>query len=185
MRENSTADVDLDAVVPALAAGGVAPTGEQWRFEPIVGTDLLDRATTCWVVPTLPDGRTAAVWMSSLRLHIPGGTVEAGEDWRSEAVRELHEELGAEIGSIDVFGAIVSDSRVRLTARAAITEPTGPGEPDLSSTHVLEVRLGTANEIIAALDADGQNVLADIYRLALLYLPKARQHSRRPGWTGS
>jgi ADP-ribose pyrophosphatase YjhB (NUDIX family) len=159
--------MDVGRVAPLLAAGGTNRNGEVWRFEIPATEAMVTMAATCWVVPFLPDGRIVAVATSAGRLHIPGGTLEASESWEEGARRELIEEIGAEVGTIDVFGAVVSDQRVRLTAWAEVGAVGVPAEPETSGTYVVAVRVGTPDEIVSALERDDQGVLADIYRVAI------------------
>jgi ADP-ribose pyrophosphatase YjhB (NUDIX family) len=160
--------VDYGELAPTLRKGGVNADGERWSFESPVTSSLLDRATTVWVVPWLADGRTATVRLSSGRHHIPGGTVEPGEQWSQCASREIAEELGASILKLSAVGAIVGPKQVRVVSWAEITNPMGPHEPDTNEPHVVSFVLGDITEAVALLDGDDQHVLADIYRLVHL-----------------
>lgn len=158
--------MDLDVVAPRLSAGGVIPDGEDWWFEHPARDHHLANATTTWVVPFTPAGDTVAVNMSSGRHHIPGGTIEPGENWQDGAERELWEELGAQVLEIRPFGAIVTSRKVRLATWAEITDPTGPEEPDRSGNYVEALVRGEVAAIVALLERDDQGVLADLYRVA-------------------
>jgi 8-oxo-dGTP pyrophosphatase MutT (NUDIX family) len=113
----------------------------------------------------MPDGRTVAVWMSSNRLHIPGGTLEADEAWAEGGRRELIEEIGAEARSLELFGAIVSEDRVRLIAWAEIDDVGAAAEPDMSGTFVVEPRVAPPDEMYSS--AMTRVLLASLYRLAI------------------
>ncbi|MEX1020134.1 MAG: NUDIX domain-containing protein [Litorilinea sp.] len=54
---------------------------------------------------------------------LPGGTLELGENWRIAAVRELREEIGAEIIQLHPFGMYVCVSESKTPAKPHLPHP--------------------------------------------------------------
>lgn len=114
---------------------------------------------------TCPDGRWLLIKRPSGLWALPGGTLEWGERLETGLRRELDEEAGVEILSIDGLVGVYSDPdadarfhAVTIVARASVSPPT---KPPKNPIEIRDVSLFSAAELPNPLAYGMTEMLAD------------------------
>ena len=145
---------------------------------------LLEDATPAHTVSNISivpfvGGQVAQIELEDGSLEIIGGTLEPGETYREAIERELMEEAGARLLSIEPFGIwhchstaptayrphIPHPDFYRLAARAEI-EIVGPPQVPEGGERVLRVHVLAVEEAVDRFRAQGRPELAQLYLLA-------------------
>jgi ADP-ribose pyrophosphatase len=115
--------------------------------------EVVEHPGAAVVVPLLPDGRVVLVRqyryaVDAWLLELPAGTLEAGEDPRECAARELTEETGYRAGKIVPLGSVYPSPGV-LTEEMHFFAARGlsPGECDRDPGEQMEVRVLEPREV--------------------------------------
>jgi 8-oxo-dGTP diphosphatase len=145
--------------------------------ELISNINLLPYISDRWVSIQLEDGS----W------EVPGGTLEPGEDLLAAAQRELAEEAGARLVSLQPFGAwrcwpsanlpyrphLPHPEFYRVAALAAVEQIADPGNPP-GGEQVIAVSSASFTDTAGRFEQTGRPELADLYRLAAEFLANGR-----------
>lgn len=167
----------LSARYPALF-GPVAWGPAQCRFSLLEDEPPTSLVSNISIVPFVGD-MVAQIELEDGRLEVIGGTLEAGESYRAAIERELVEEAGARLLSLELFGVwhchstaptayrlhIPHPNFCRLVAYAEI-EIVGPPQVPEGGEPVRLARLLTVEDAASRYIAQGRRELAELYLLA-------------------
>ncbi|MGF1467662.1 MAG: NUDIX hydrolase [Sandaracinaceae bacterium] len=136
------------------------------------------------VLPWLDDGRLVLIRSYRFAIErplveLPAGTLEAGEDPREAAVRELQEETGYRAEAVWPLSSFYPSPGIcDEVMHAFVAEGLTPGPQALEPTEDIEVLALRVDEVEARVRA---GELVDAKTLATLLLWRLRGPSARPG----
>ena len=131
-------------------------------------------------VPWTSEGQWVVIQLNDGAWEIPGGTVEAGETPRDALVREVLEEAGARIESMQYVGAWKMHSLAERPFRPHLPHPVAyravyrcrveligpPQVPEWGGEQVASVHQLSLVEVVERFHRMGRLELADLYRYA-------------------